>query len=106
IDWSQDGTRMFHVDSPTRRIDVFDYDIVTGEASGRRPFASTDDSPGFPDGLVVDADNRVWVALWNGGEIRCYESTGVLAHRVELPVRQPTSCTFGGPDLTTVFVTT
>ena len=105
IDWSSDGTRMYFTDTLTRRIDVFDYDLATGTASDRRPFATIEDAAGYPDGLIVDDDNRVWVALWDGGAIRCYDRTGALVHDLELPVSRPTSCAFGGSGMTTLFVT-
>src|SRR5690606_33509241 len=90
----------------TGRIDVFDFDVVSGEASNRRPFAVIEAADGSPDGLTVDADGRVWVALWDGGAVRCYEPDGALARHVPLAVSRPTSCTFGGPDLATLYITT
>ncbi len=67
IDWSLDDTKMYFVDSPTRRVDVLDYDIATGAATNRRPFHEfADDVPGIPDGLCVDAEGGLWVALWGG----------------------------------------
>lgn len=106
VGWSGDDRHMYYTDTLTRTIDVFDFDAVSGNASGRRPLAVVEDAAGYPDGLTVDVDGRVWVALWDGGAIRCYEPDGVVAHHVPLPVSRPTSCTFGGPDLTTLYVTT
>ncbi|MET9898139.1 SMP-30/gluconolactonase/LRE family protein [Streptomyces sp. NPDC006446] len=101
--WSPDGRRVYYVDSPTRRIDVLDMGD-DGLPVGRRPFATVED--GFPDGLTVDADGCVWVALWDGGAIRRYTPDGVLDRVLELPVRRPTSCAFGGADLTDLYITT
>ncbi|HET6859296.1 MAG TPA: SMP-30/gluconolactonase/LRE family protein [Streptomyces sp.] len=102
--WSPDGRLMYYVDSPTRRIDVFDMD---GErAVNRRPLARIEDGAGFPDGLTVDADGCVWVALWDGSAVRRYTSEGVLDRVVELPVRRPTACAFGGAGLRDLYVTT
>ncbi|MET8243101.1 SMP-30/gluconolactonase/LRE family protein [Streptomyces sp. NPDC005202] len=102
--WSPDGRLMYYIDSPTRRIDVFDYD---GErVTGRRPLASVEKGAGFPDGLTVDADGCVWVALWDGGAVRRYTPTGELDRVIELPVPRPTACAFGGADLTDLYITT
>ncbi|MFI7007287.1 SMP-30/gluconolactonase/LRE family protein [Streptomyces sp. NPDC050145] len=102
--WSPDGRLMYYVDSPTRRIDVFD---VWGERLGeRREFARIQEGSGFPDGLTVDADGCVWVALWDGGALHRYTPSGTLDRTVPLPVRRPTACAFGGPDLTDLYVTT
>lgn len=102
--WSPDGSRLYYIDSPTRRVDVFDFD---GErASGRREFASIEAGEGFPDGLTVDAEGCVWVALWDGGQVRRYTPDGALDRTIPLPVRRPTACAFGGPDLRDLYVTT
>jgi sugar lactone lactonase YvrE len=103
--WSPDGRLMYYIDSPTRRIDVFD----VGEDQlplNRRQLAAVEDDAGFPDGLTVDADGCVWVALWDGGAVRRYTPDGELDRVVELPVRRPTACAFGGADLTDLYITT
>ncbi|MBG0855507.1 SMP-30/gluconolactonase/LRE family protein [Streptomyces spinoverrucosus] len=102
--WSPDGRLMYYVDSPTRRIDVFD--AVDGHVTGRRPLVEIEEGAGFPDGLTVDADGCVWVALWDGGAVRRYTPGGVLDRVLELPVPRPTACAFGGADLTDLYVTT
>ncbi|MFD0025646.1 SMP-30/gluconolactonase/LRE family protein [Streptomyces sp. NPDC058382] len=102
--WSPDGRRMYYVDTPTRRIDVFDVD---GEqVLGRRPFATVEEGAGFPDGLTVDAEGAVWVVLWDGAALRRYTADGALDRVVALPVRRPTACAFGGPDLRDLYVST
>jgi sugar lactone lactonase YvrE len=106
IGWSPDTTRMYYVDTPTRRIDVFDYDLSTGDAANRRPLCAIEDTDGSPHGLCVDADGCVWVALWGGYALRRYTPEGVLDREIQLPVRQPTACAFGGQDFTDLYVTT
>jgi sugar lactone lactonase YvrE len=106
LDWSPDGTRAYYVDTPTKRIDVFDYDPDAG-LTARRPFVDTDESAGGqPDGLTVDAEGGVWVAMFGGSAVRRYAADGVLDVVVEIPARQVTACTFGGPDLDDLYVTT
>jgi Gluconolactonase len=101
--WSPDGRRVYYIDSPTRRIDVFDIGDDRLPVN-RRPFATVED--GFPDGLTVDADGCVWVALWDGGAVRRYTPDGALDRVLDLPVRRPTACAFGGADLTDLYITT
>ncbi|MFD9541057.1 SMP-30/gluconolactonase/LRE family protein [Streptomyces sp. NPDC060022] len=100
--WSPDGRLMYYIDSPTRRIDVFD---VEGEhIHRRRPFAVVEPGAGWPDGLTVDAEGCVWTALWDGAAVRRYTPDGRLDLVVELPVRRPTACAFGGPDLADLYI--
>ncbi|NBE56168.1 SMP-30/gluconolactonase/LRE family protein [Streptomyces boluensis] len=102
--WSPDGSRVYYVDSPTRRIDVLRTDgqrIVE-----RRELATVEPGAGFPDGLTVDADGCVWVALWDGAQLRRYTPDGRLDRTVPLPVARPTECAFGGPGLRDLYVTT
>lgn len=105
IDWSLDGRRMYYVDSPTRRIDVFDFDPATGAIADRRPFVNVPAEAGIPDGLTVDAAGFVWLALWGGAALHRYDPEGARERIVPLPVTHPTSCAFGGPDLDELYVT-
>ena len=102
LDWSPDGSLAYYNDTDTHRVDVFDYDTERG-LSGRRPFVETD---GRPDGLTADAEGGVWVAFADGGAVRRYSADGELDEVVELPVTKVTACTFGGPRLDELFITT
>ena len=104
LEWSPDGSRAYYDDTATHRVDVFDYESGAG-LTGRRPFVEMDGDE-RPDGLTVDADGGVWVALNGSGAVRRYRSDGVLDDVVELPTAQVTACTFGGPDLDQLFITT
>ncbi|MFI9729874.1 SMP-30/gluconolactonase/LRE family protein [Streptomyces sp. NPDC052092] len=103
--WSPDGRLMYYIDTPTRRVDVFDAG-EDGTVSGRRPLAVIEEGAGFPDGLTVDADGCVWVALWDGAAVRRYSPSGELDRVIELPVPRVTACAFGGPALTDLYITT
>ena len=100
LGWS--GSRMYYVDTVTNQIDVFDYDAATGSVSGRRPFASLP----YPDGLCVDAEGCVWVAMFNEGAVRRYTPDGALDRELKVPTPQTTSCAFVGPDYDTLIITT
>jgi sugar lactone lactonase YvrE len=106
IGWSPDGTLMYYSDSPTRQVDVFDYDQATGTTSGRRVFADLRGFDGVPDGLTVDLDGYVWVAMWDGGVLRRFAPSGQPDAVIPVPVARPTSMAFGGPQLADLFVTT
>lgn len=104
--WTADGQLMYFIDSPTHRIDCFDFDPAEGAIGNRRPFVELDPAEGLPDGMTVDAEGGVWVAFFGGGTVKRYTAAGDHAATVELPVTQVTSCTFGGPDLQDLYVTT
>lgn len=105
LDWDLDGTRLYYVDSVTQRIDAIDFDLDRGRLGTRRPFAVIGAADGLPDGLCVDAQGGVWVALFGGGAIRRYRPDGSLDAHLDLPVSHPTSLAFGGEDLQDLYVT-
>jgi sugar lactone lactonase YvrE len=104
LEWSPDGSLAYYVDTPTGRVDVFDYDVESG-LTGRRPFARPEGG-GHPDGLTVDADGGVWVALYGGSAVHRYRPSGELDEVVEVPTPKVTACTLGGPDLRRLYITT
>ena len=105
LGWSVHGNQMYFIDSTTYRVDVFDYDESAGHLSNRRIFAQIAPDDGLPDGLTVDRDGGVWVALFGGGAVRRYSRDGELTHHIPLPVTNPTCPAFGGESLDTLFVT-
>ena len=106
LDWSDDGSTAFYIDSAPGRIDTFAFDGATGELSERTSFADIESSLGLPDGLTIDAEGGVWVALWDGGAVRRYAPDGTLDAVVPLPCGRVTACAFGGDDLDELFITT
>jgi sugar lactone lactonase YvrE len=105
LGWSPDDRLMYHVDTPRRRIDVYEFDALRGALGARRAAIPVAPEHGRPDGLAVDAEGGLWLALWGGGAVQRYAPDGGVDARVELPVSQVTSCCFGDSDLGTLFVT-
>lgn len=103
LDWHPDGTRAFYNDTPTRRIDTFDYDGT--QVANRRPFAEIQ-GEGNPDGLCVDSEGGVWTASWGGSAVQRYGPDGRLDEVVEVPAKHVSACTFGGANLDELFITT
>jgi sugar lactone lactonase YvrE len=103
--WSPDGLRMYFVDSIKRRIDVLDYDPETGKATERRPWVVVDEAMGYPDGITVDAEGCVWVALYGSGQVVRYDPSGTAIGTMQFPVQKVTSACFGGDDLDDLYVT-
>jgi sugar lactone lactonase YvrE len=107
LQWSLDGTLAYYVDTPTRRVDVFDVDPADGSLHDRRALVELgDDVAGSPDGMTIDAEGGLWVALWGGGEVRRFDPSGALTEVVEVPgVTHTSAATFGGPGLDTLYIT-
>ena len=104
--WSADGGTFYYIDTPTRRIDAFDHDPDTGAIGHRRTVVRLpEDLPGSPDGMTIDAEGALWVALWDGWAVHRYLPDGRLAAVVRMPVARPTSCAFGGADLGDLYIT-
>jgi D-xylonolactonase len=105
LDWNLDFSVLYFVDSTTQQINAIAFDLDAGRLGARRRFAAIDQRDGLPDGLTVDAEGGVWLALFGGGAIRRYLPDGRLDAEIRLPVTNPTSLAFGGAQLTDLFVT-
>jgi sugar lactone lactonase YvrE len=105
LDWDHDFTTLYYVDSTTQAVDAFAFDLDRGRLGARRRFATIDPHDGLPDGLTVDADGGVWLALFGGGAVRRYRPDGRLDAEFRLPVTNPTSMAFGGSALDELYVT-
>ena len=106
IGWSPDEQLMYYIDSPAHQVDVLDYDAATGQIGGRRTFKVVGEDDVVPDGLTVDAEGGVWVALWEGYALLHLDKGGELIETLDLPAARVTSCAFGGPDLDRLYITT
>ena len=106
IDWSPDNRTAYYVDTPTRRIDTFDFDVSTGVLSHRHSFVEIASDDGSPDGLIVDSEGFVWVCLWQGAAVRRYSPDGRLDRVIPMPATKVTKCAFGGRNLDELFITT
>lgn len=105
IAWSPDERFMYFIDSPTYRVDVFDYDVDGGEIANRRTLFELSRRDGLPDGMTVDAEGLLWIAFWGAGAVRRYTPEGFLSAVIEIPVSLVTSCAFGGPGLQDLYIT-
>ncbi|KAM9700069.1 vacuolar protein sorting-associated protein 16 homolog isoform 2-T3 [Menidia menidia] len=106
LDWSLDQRTMFYIDSLGLTVDAFDYDSSTGTLGARRVVYRLEQEEGLPDGMTLDADGRLWVACYDGGRVLHIDpATGVRLQTVSLPVTKTTSCCFGGPDYSDLYVT-
>jgi sugar lactone lactonase YvrE len=103
--WNADGTTFFLSHSYAREILAFDYDMAGGRLSNRRVFATIPEGFGIPDGAATDTDGGYWCALHGGGKLRRFNADGSVDRDTQLPVNQPTMCTFAGVDLSTLYIT-
>ncbi len=103
--WSPDGSRMYYIDTPTHRIDRFDVDRH-GAITRRRALALLDERDGVPDGLCIDDEGCLWVALWGGSAVRRHSPRGEVLATVSVEAPQVSSCCFGGVDRRTLYITT
>jgi sugar lactone lactonase YvrE len=103
--WSADGLTLYYIDTPTQRIDAFDYDLDSGDISNRRTLFEIDEHDGAPDGMTIDDQGGLWVALWGGGCIRRYAGKTITE---EIPVPTPfvTCPVFVGAELDILIITT
>lgn len=103
--FSPDGRTMYFTDSAAHKIYAYDYDPATGAARNRRVFVDVPVAEGVPDGLSVDQQGFVWSAQWFGSNVVRYDPDGREERRIALPAKQTSSLTFGGPEMTDIFIT-
>ena len=104
--WSADGRTFFFTDSATREIRAYDFDAHSGRIANGRTVIRVPEKAGLPDGMAADARDRLWIAHWGEGCVRCWDpASGEPLAEVRVPATNTTSCAFGGPDGTALFIT-
>lgn len=105
--WSPDRTKMYYIDTPTKQIVAYDYDISTGAISNKQVALQIPESEGHPDGMTIDVQGNLWIAHWGGYQVSCWNPiTGEKLDTIPIPAPQVTSCTFAGEELDTLYITT
>ncbi|MBJ6108422.1 SMP-30/gluconolactonase/LRE family protein [Hymenobacter sp. BT523] len=105
--WSLDQRTMYYIDTATRAVRAFAYDPATGTIAAPRVIIRIPEGSGSPDGMTIDAEGKLWVALWGAGRVHRYDpETGALLQSVQVPAPFTSSCAFGGPELKTLYITT
>ncbi len=109
ICWSLDAKKLYYIDTPTKQVRAYDYDLDSTNIS-KATIAVDTAANGFkdsPDGMTIDTNGNLWIAFCHGGCVACFDpSSGKLLNQVDLPCIETTACTFGGPNLDRLFVTT
>lgn len=104
--WNGAGTTMYYIDTPTRAVQAFDFNPETGALTNRRIAFGIPESEGFPDGMTIDSEDKLWIAHWGGWQVARWDpETGRKLGAFRLPAAQITSCSFGGPDGEDLYIT-
>jgi sugar lactone lactonase YvrE len=106
LDWTPDGRHMYYIDSMTQGVDIMDFNPVDGSVTNRRRLITVPKEDGLPDGMTVDAEGYLWVALHGSGSVRRYAPSGEIDRIVRVPPSMVTCPAFGGPDLSDLYITT
>jgi sugar lactone lactonase YvrE len=105
--WSPDERTMYFIDTPMFEVWAFDYDNESGEIRNRRTAVKVPQDEGYPDGMTIDVDGMLWIAHWGGSRVcRWDPRSGRKIGDIRFPVTNVSSCTFGGPDLNELYITT
>ena len=106
LTWSPDHKTFYYIDTPTREVKAFDYDVKTGQIGNKRIAIRVPESLGWPDGMTSDMQGNLWIALWGGAHvIKWNPNTGALLEKIPVPALQPSSCIFGGKNMNELFIT-
>jgi sugar lactone lactonase YvrE len=104
--WSPDHKTLYYIDTPTREVRAFDYDLETGRPTNPRPAVRIPAWLGWPDGMTSDREGNLWIAMWGGAQVTSWDPrSGRLLKQVRVPALQVSSCAFGGPGLSELYIT-
>jgi sugar lactone lactonase YvrE len=104
--WSPDHKTFYYIDTPTREVRAFDYDVASGNIANQRRAVHFTDGLGWPDGMTSDTEGNLWVAMWGGAQLTKWNpNSGKLLEQIPVPVLQPSSCVFGGADMNELYIT-
>ena len=107
IAWSLDNKKMYFIDTPTMKVDAFDFDIDIGNLRNRRVALEIPRDIGYPDGMTIDIEGKLWIAHWGGYKVCRWDLiTKKPIETIKVPAEKVSSCTFGGKDLSELFITT
>ena len=104
--WSPDQRTFYFIDTPTRSVMAYDYDLATGSLANPRLAISVPPALGWPDGMTSDSQGRLWVAMWGGARLTRWDpASGQLLEEIPFPALNVSSCAFGGPHLSDLYIT-
>jgi sugar lactone lactonase YvrE len=104
--WSPDQKTFYYIDTPTREVKAFDYDLATGQIANPRRAIHIPEPLGWPDGMTSDTDGNLWIAMWGGAQMTKWNpNTGKLLEQIPVPALHTSSCVFGGKDMNELYVT-
>jgi sugar lactone lactonase YvrE len=107
IVWARDGQTMYYIDTPSKKVRAFDFDVAMGSISQERVVWDTSEDESSPDGMTIDSEDRLWIAFCHGGKVVCYDPVaGQKLEQIDFPCIETTACAFGGGDLSELYVTT
>jgi sugar lactone lactonase YvrE len=107
IVWSSDSKTLYYIDTPSKKVRAFDFDVATSGISNERVIWDTSADSSSPDGMAIDNHDRLWIAFCHGGKVVCFDpKTSSVAQQIDFPCIETTACAFGGPDLQDLYIVT
>ncbi len=107
IVWTRDAATMYFIDTPSKKVRAFDFDLSTSVISNERVLWDTQEDPSSPDGMTIDSEDRLWIAFCHGAKVVCFDpAAGKVVEQIDFPALETTACAFGGPELRDLYVTT